>query len=68
MCYCTWCAAVVLLDVVGGGCGAQRPTTAIKSCFILNKCILSNDALVTSNLVIYGVRDQHTGHHVERNT
>jgi len=22
MCYCTWCAALVLLDVVGSGCGA----------------------------------------------
>jgi len=36
--YCMWCAALVLLDVVGSGCGAlpsqcshpttQRPTTA----------------------------------------
>jgi len=29
--YCMWCAALVLLDVVGSGCGAlptrQRPTT-----------------------------------------
>ena len=24
MCYCTWCAALVLLDVVGSGCGALR--------------------------------------------
>ena len=24
MCYCTWCAALVLLDVVGRGCGALR--------------------------------------------
>ena len=23
LCYCTWCAALVLLDVVGSGCGAQ---------------------------------------------
>jgi len=22
VCYCTWCAALVLLDVVGSGCGA----------------------------------------------
>jgi len=22
LCYCTWCAALVLLDVVGSGCGA----------------------------------------------
>jgi len=22
--YCTWCAALVLLDVVGSGCGALR--------------------------------------------
>ena len=32
VCYCTWCAALVLLDVVVSGCGAlcttQRPTTA----------------------------------------
>jgi len=24
MCYCMWCAALVLLDVVGSGCGALR--------------------------------------------
>ena len=24
MCYCTWCGALVLLDVVGSGCGALR--------------------------------------------
>jgi len=24
VCYCTWCAALVLLDVVGSGCGALR--------------------------------------------
>ena len=24
MCYCTWCVALVLLDVVGSGCGALR--------------------------------------------
>ena len=24
VCYCTWCAALVLLDVVGNGCGALR--------------------------------------------
>jgi len=23
-----WCAALILLDVVGSGCGALRPTTA----------------------------------------
>jgi len=23
VCYCMWCAALVLLDVVGSGCGAQ---------------------------------------------
>jgi len=23
-CYCMWCAALVLLDVVGSGCGALR--------------------------------------------
>jgi hypothetical protein len=23
-CYCTWCTALVLLDVVGSGCGALR--------------------------------------------
>ena len=22
VCYCTWCATLVLLDVVGSGCGA----------------------------------------------
>jgi len=30
VCYCTWCAAVALLDVVGIGCShptTQRPTT-----------------------------------------
>ena len=30
--YCIWCVVLVLLDVVGSGCGAlssrQRPTTA----------------------------------------
>jgi len=26
VCYCTWCAALVLLDVVGSGCGAMRRT------------------------------------------
>jgi len=26
VCYCTWCAALVLLDVVGNGCGALRCT------------------------------------------
>ena len=34
--------------------------------FILTTSILNNDALVTSNLVIYGVRDQRTGHNVEK--
>ena len=24
VCYCMWCAALVLLDVVGNGCGALR--------------------------------------------
>jgi len=24
VCYCTWCAALVLIDVVGSGCGALR--------------------------------------------
>jgi len=24
VCYCKWCAALVLLDVVGSGCGALR--------------------------------------------
>ena len=24
VCYCTWCAALVLLDVVGSACGALR--------------------------------------------
>jgi len=24
VCYCTWCAALVLMDVVGSGCGALR--------------------------------------------
>ena len=24
VCYCTWCSALVLLDVVGSGCGALR--------------------------------------------
>jgi len=24
VCYCTWCAALVLLDVVGSCCGALR--------------------------------------------
>jgi len=24
VCYCTWCAALVLLDLVGSGCGALR--------------------------------------------
>ena len=24
VCYCMWCAALVLLDVVGSGCGALR--------------------------------------------
>jgi len=24
VCYSTWCAALVLLDVVGSGCGALR--------------------------------------------
>ena len=24
VCYCTWCAALFLLDLVGSGCGALR--------------------------------------------
>jgi len=24
VCYCVWCAVLVLLDVVGSGCGALR--------------------------------------------
>jgi len=24
VCYCMWCAALILLDVVGSGCGALR--------------------------------------------
>ena len=24
LCYCTWCAVLILLDVVGSGCGALR--------------------------------------------
>jgi len=36
VCYCIWCAALVLLDVVGSGCGALRcgvraPTTSSRT-------------------------------------
>ena len=33
MCYCMWCAALVLLDVVGSGCGAL-PTTSSRSRYV----------------------------------
>jgi len=31
-CYCIWCTAVVLLDVVGSGCGALRCSARILQC------------------------------------
>jgi len=33
VCYCMWCAALVLLDVVGSGCGVleQLPTTSSRT-------------------------------------
>ena len=36
VCYCIWCTALVLLDVVGSGCGALQDATI--------RCLLSNSA------------------------
>jgi len=32
VCYCTWCAALVLLDVVGSGCGTLRCLVGCEHC------------------------------------
>jgi len=32
VCYCTWCAALVLLDVAGSGCGVLRCRVRALSC------------------------------------
>ena len=37
LCYCIWCVVLVLLDVVGSGCGAlrcrMRALTSVSTCF-----------------------------------
>jgi len=33
VCYCMWCAALVLLDVVGSGCGENK--TYVTACGVL---------------------------------
>jgi len=35
VCYCIWCTALVLLDVVGSGCGALRCRMRVHSANII---------------------------------
>ena len=39
VCYCTWCAALVLLDVVGSGCGAL-PCGVLATCSNISLVLL----------------------------
>jgi len=53
VCYCVWCTALVLLDVVGSGCGALR-------CRV--------QALLASyNAVTHGLCSSQDGHNDARN-
>jgi hypothetical protein len=59
VCYCIRCTALVLLDVVGSGCGAQRPTTA-------NNHIQQNQRS-TPYAVTHGLCFPENGHNYVRN-
>ena len=55
VCYCMQCAALVLLDVVGSGCGALR-------CRMRALC-----ALCTPHVVTHGLCSPEDGHNDARN-
>ena len=69
MCYCVRCAALVLLDVVGSGCGAlrcrvlapttQRPTTATNH--------IQQNQRSTPHAVTHGLCSPEDGHNDVRN-
>jgi len=63
VCYCTWCAALVLLDVVGSGCGAhpttQRPTTVTSH--------IQQNQRSTPHAVTHGRCSPEDGHNDARN-
>ena len=40
-CYCIWCTALVLLDVVGSGCGALRCCPKHVETEVDNKCLIA---------------------------
>ena len=55
VCYCIWCTVLVLLDVVGSGCGALR-------CRVRALC-----ALYTPYAVTHGLCSPEDGHNDARN-
>jgi len=71
VCYCIWCAALVLLAVVGSGCGAlrcrmrahsattQRPTTATNH--------IQQNQRITPYAVTHGLCSPEDGHNDARN-
>ena len=63
MCYCICCTALVLLDVVGSGCGAlvctQRPTTATNH--------IQQNQRRTPHTVTHGLCSPEDGHNDARN-
>ena len=42
VCYCMWCTALVLLDVVGSGCGALRCRMRAVWMFLFNSLLLTS--------------------------
>jgi len=54
-----WCAALVLLDVVGSGCGALRPTTATNH--------IQQNQRSTPYAVTHGLCSPKDGHNDARN-
>ena len=56
MCYCMWCTALVLLDVVGSGCGALR-------CRVL----APQNQRSTPRAVTHGLCSPEDGHNDARN-
>jgi hypothetical protein len=68
MCYCIWCVALVLLDVVGSGCGAPTvlafnkarcPTTATNR--------IQQNQSNTPNAVTHGLCSPEDGRNDARN-
>jgi len=54
-----WCAALVQEDVVGSGCGEQRPTTATNH--------IQQNQRSTPHAVTHGICSPEDGHNEDRN-